>query len=99
MTITEKGIAFFQGKHSKRRRGETAKVTDFLLLEKAISEQACRAVSRALQALSLIMLFESLCNSPSSPPAGSRDPIRPILPPHYPTPHTPSLLLIREKPQ
>lgn len=34
------------------------------------------------------MLFESLCNSPSSPPAGSRDPICPTLPPYHPIPQT-----------
>lgn len=90
MTITEKAIAFFFKVNILKggSRGAAAKVTDFLLLEKAVSEQTCRAVSWVLQAVSLIMLFESLCNSPSSPPAGSCDPLCPMLPPYCRIPQT-----------
>lgn len=79
---------FFQGNHSKRRGRKQQKSGFFSYWKKAISAQAWRTVSWALQALSLIMLFESLCNSPSSPPAGSRDPICPTLPPYHPIPQT-----------
>ena len=78
VTITEKAIACFQGNHSKRMGGWW----------EAVAEQACRAVSWALQALSLIMLFGSLFCSPSSPLAVSHDPSCPTVPPCYPTPPT-----------
>ncbi|XP_044096453.1 vesicle transport through interaction with t-SNAREs homolog 1A isoform X4 [Neovison vison] len=81
-------IAVETGNHSKGAGRKQQKSRIFLLLEKTISVQAWRAVSWTLQALSLITLIESLCNSPSSLPAGSRDPICPTLPPYYPIPQT-----------
>lgn len=83
VTVTEKAIACFQRNHSKRMGGGGKQKSQILSCLKAVAEQPCCAVSWALQALSLIMLFESLCCSLSSPLAVSHDPPCPTLPPYY----------------
>lgn len=95
VTVTEKAIACFQHNHSKRMGGGGKQKSQILSCLKAVAEQPCRAVSWALQALSLIMLFESLCCSLVL----LLSLMTPHVPRYLPTTNTPSWLSIREKPE